>query len=365
MSEENKNTNIKANPEETKRLREIVLESIGEKKEEKQEKSVVDEKISNFLVKNAGKKSAPEVFSIAKKLKKETRNKVLESLGEKKVERQKMQKPKKINQARLPVRQTGLLVPQASAVINENKNKERSKILIAEAIKFSLAFIILCFISLNLLFSFIVYTFQPKNRIFIELSKYFITPVVLSNVGWIEYYDYQNYLLKNYGVNANLASEQVQIDLIERMAIKKIAKEYGIKIYSISNINDEAFARINKAVLLSSLNKGPLEKITKARELIMAGDNFQEVVKKYSDEYSYGFITKEGALEKFGPAVKHLDIGEISNIILTADGYYLIQMTEKREGAYGLKHIFIKANKTLEDLVKEETKSIKLWSLVD
>jgi parvulin-like peptidyl-prolyl isomerase len=81
-----------------------------------------------------------------------------------------------------------------------------------------------------------------------------------------------------------------------------------------------------------------LEKIGEIRERILAGESFAELAKKYSEDPSsapmggdLGFLEPDQLDETFGDAALKLKVGELSDIVETAQGYHIIQMLGKKE----------------------------------
>ena len=149
-------------------------------------------------------------------------------------------------------------------------------------------------------------------------------------------------------------------ELLKKIVYKKLAKEYGLVVGS-SNLMTDLEKRI---VIDKEKNQSSLARIAKIKDLIKQGKTFEEV-KKYSDEFESGVYMKNDlAQEKFGRLIIYLSEGQISDILVSGNGYYLIKKNNQNNNLINISYIFIKAT-TLDDYVNNELSNLNVLSLVD
>jgi parvulin-like peptidyl-prolyl isomerase len=59
-----------------------------------------------------------------------------------------------------------------------------------------------------------------------------------------------------------------------------------------------------------------------------------------------------------------LEIGEISDVVTSQSGYYILRREDKGDNSFAFSYVFIKAQ-TLDDYIIQETNNIKMWSFAD
>jgi peptidyl-prolyl cis-trans isomerase SurA len=100
-------------------------------------------------------------------------------------------------------------------------------------------------------------------------------------------------------------------------------------------------------------------KIDGIRARAVAGESFAELAKSYSEDPSaplggdLGFVKPEDLAEAvFADAASNLGVGEISEPVLTAFGYHIIQCTEKNPdtGEVRLSHILVRMSASEDDI---------------
>ena len=80
-----------------------------------------------------------------------------------------------------------------------------------------------------------------------------------------------------------------------------------------------------------------LERVKEIRERILAGEDFAQLARKYSEDPmsapvggDLGFLEADKLDEQYEEATSLLEKGEVSDIVETAYGYHLIQLIERR-----------------------------------
>lgn len=89
---------------------------------------------------------------------------------------------------------------------------------------------------------------------------------------------------------------------------------------------------------------------------LKAGDSFEELAKEYSQDPgsaqkggSLGMVRHGVLFREFEDAALMLEPGEVSDVVQTPVGYHMIQMVEKKEGAFHARHILIRLDVTDQD----------------
>jgi len=161
--------------------------------------------------------------------------------------------------------------------------------------------------------------------------------------------------------------------LVERVLQRDMARQRGeITEDDLRRYYDENQARLPrrpevvhlKTIFLgfetsSGATAASREKIDALRARIVAGEDFAEVAKAESEDPSsalggdLGFLRPQDLREAaFAQAAGSLEVGQLSEPVLTVYGYHLIQVTEKREasGEVRLRHILVRAQPSDEDM---------------
>jgi parvulin-like peptidyl-prolyl isomerase len=101
---------------------------------------------------------------------------------------------------------------------------------------------------------------------------------------------------------------------------------------------------------LSAQVDSSLVKIKEVQKKLLAGEDFCELVKKYSQDnasvYKCGeigtFKTGENLVKEYEEAMVSLKVGETSGIVKSPYGYHLIQLLAKSNDGYRSRHIMIR-----------------------
>lgn len=228
-------------------------------------------------------------------------------------------------------------------------SKNKSRIIYAVlffSLFFALAYIIFCLLALRL---------KVDNEIFRAAENYLPVPAVITNQGIISNHDFRRIETESY-LSYSLAERKKY--LAKFMVLKSIREKYGLAENAV--YGDLAL----KYALDKDFNQAGLSRINKISAL-MGGRGEIKLFGKYADEYNDGaYYDAEQAAERFGPAVSELPIGQISDVIVRADGYYIVERIADKNGRIGLRYLFIRA-RTLEQYVAERIEKIKVFILAD
>jgi len=219
-----------------------------------------------------------------------------------------------------------------------------------------------------LVFNLILISFNVDNKYTRLIANYLPVPAYITNIGMINYYDYKdmtNRVKSNYNQTKQIktASEiktAVEQNLIRSIIYSDLAEKYKLKA------NKEDLEKILAIEIVKDrqINQIGISRIGKIYNLLNSGNNL-ETLKIYADDYSSGsYFSHDQALEKFGSVVDSLAVGQISNIIPTSQGYYIIRINDKSDNNLDLTYLFVKAE-TLDDYTNQQLSKIRVFSLVN
>jgi len=268
-----------------------------------------------------------------------------------------------------------------------------------------------------------LYAYRWENKYAYTVTKYIPYPIAFVNGNFISYHSYLEHLnmVKNYQTNfkkVNFSSKEGKIQLesmrketIDTLVDNKIvlveAKKQNIKIdqkelddsYAQlikSNSGEKAFAEVLKKYygmtvnefkedvykdrllrqkLLQKfssdedLNKESKKKAEEILAKIKAGEDFQELAKKYSQDSTaasggdLGTFGKGKMLPDFEKAAFALKANEISGLVKTTYGYHIIKVTEIKGDQIHAYHILIKT-KDFQTWLDDAIKNAKVRLLV-
>jgi len=211
-----------------------------------------------------------------------------------------------------------------------------------------------------LLFVLLLIKINPDNKATRMIAQYVPVPALISSVGVVEYYDYEDKkslfnsefrTIDNKSLNKIFA-----LDFILNSLIKK---------YEI-NYNDKDFKqKIDKSIMLDlDINNVGIKRIQKIKDLIDKGESFVQVSNKYGDRVDkIDFENEQSAIKKFGSKLAGLKIDQVSNIIAYDGGYYIFKRY-KKDSKFALSYVYI-SSVSLDDYLNKEASKLKIWSLVD
>jgi|GEM_PF-1656032 len=216
-------------------------------------------------------------------------------------------------------------------------------------------------VSLAVIFSAVVYlilclaVLRFNNGFTGRIANYLSVPAVITNHGIISYNDFRKIKDSNY-LNLNLGGKRAY--LADWLAWRDLSIKYELPV----NATREDLAI--KYVLDKDFNQIGLSRINKINALLNEGSEF-ESLGKYADEYNGGtYYDSKSAADKFGSTVSGLANNQVSKIIAQADGYYIIQRIDDKNGQLGLKYIFIKAQ-TLDQYIQKQLTKAKVFILAN
>jgi hypothetical protein len=246
---------------------------------------------------------------------------------------------------------------KAFKLFKKNFNNKLNEILLV--VKRNIGYVVLylvLFLTISYaVFCLLILRFNLDNSAVRKIEKFFPVPAAITNQGLINYYDFQEIKNSNY---ENFNSSDKKIALTKWVIFKQLSKKYDLSFDPSGDNLITAF------VADTDFNQVGLSRIKKISELLKNTDGIEKL-SKYADQYSkVTYYDNESAREKFGKTVLNLDINQISNIIFSADGYYIVQIVDKSDNRLGVKYLFIGA-KTLDQYINEILSNIKIFILAN
>jgi peptidyl-prolyl cis-trans isomerase SurA len=121
------------------------------------------------------------------------------------------------------------------------------------------------------------------------------------------------------------------------------------------------YAKVN-----SSAKQATQAKLNELRARILAGESFEELAKKYSEDPGsgaqggyLGFFKRKELVPEYEAAALRLEPGGLSPVVESQFGFHLIQLIERKGEQYSTRHILLKpatgttdANEASQDLAK-------------
>ena len=195
-----------------------------------------------------------------------------------------------------------------------------------------------------------------------KISRIFPVPVLITASGFMNYYQYKDLTsqMKNGYNGPEEIKQAVKINFSRDIIINDLIKKYGIKNenFKIEDLSD-------KIIYDFEVNQVAINRIQKIKQMIEANSDFVKIADKYGDEQGKLVIliadeNKYSYIDK----VKNLSIGEISDIALTPEGYYIFRCYGKTSAELELSYVLVKPI-ALEEYIEQAIYNLQIWSLVD
>lgn len=194
-----------------------------------------------------------------------------------------------------------------------------------------------------------------KNRIIADLARK--SKIRIDNNEIEEYY---NFLLVNF-------------DISKEDATPEIENLFGISVQKFKDtfvLPDLRKSKLKIAFFHQNQDSPEYKRITQARSALVSGGDFAELAETYSDDESSKFIAGElGFLSHsdMGPWLAgrafSLDIGQISDIVISPSGYHIMQVISKdmENNKLNLRHIFVNGP-NFEEYFEKERQTYKAYT---
>ena len=209
----------------------------------------------------------------------------------------------------------------------------------------AIAYLVLCLIILR---------WKIDNKIFDRIAYYVPVPAAITNQGIINYIDFKK---AGNGAYLNLNLSEKKTYLAKWKILNNLKKKYGDSLGLTNRELAIKFASDN------NFNQVGLSRIIKILALLKSNIAIEQLA-KYADEYNEVFYFDNEAVEKFGPAILELSVGQASNIIIRPEGYYIAERLDAENNRLAVKHIFIKAI-SLNQYMANRLGKIKIFILAN
>jgi len=318
----------------------------------KKKKTVIDEerKAQNDKRKKSNKEIALRDKKYQDKVMKEKREKEKREKEESIVENKKIKREKrreKIKKFKHKVKNARLKIHKDIVFFFKNIKKNLKKI-----IYFLLILLIIFIIIYFVLFS-LLKKYKLNNDFSQLLSSTLHFPAMMIDGQFIPYNDYMS---KRDELGVGLALDQYFIDTVY---LERIAERNNYK----GNINITELKEV--ANIDKEVNKVGINRVQKIKQLINKDkSSFVAVSNKYGDRMGkLDYKNPNGFRDDFGSDLGELKVGEVSDVFVADDGYYIFKRFEK-DDLYSLSYVFINAN-SLEDYLLEVQGKTKVFNYID
>lgn len=202
----------------------------------------------------------------------------------------------------------------------------------------------------------ILHTLIENRAVEVLFDKY---DLVLANQELDRYY---NYLLKKFGVPSLEAD-------------RKIASLFGISEAKFKKMivkPDLRRIKLSFFLLENQVDSEDFRQARQVREELQRGIDFASASEIYSEDEtnryvggSLGFVAYEELPPWIEDKVRNLSLGEISEVVTSADGYHIFSMIARSPGGKKvyLRDILIKA-KPFENFLEDELENYRIYSFV-
>ena len=229
---------------------------------------------------------------------------------------------------------------------------------------FGLAAALLLYASLTI----VIIEYNIDNRFTRQIARLIPIPAYVSKEGTVNYFTYRDIraYLEESGLKGEELMKATKVSVVEKIIIDNLARRYGLVPESVPDRQGGIRAVLNERIVFDqNINQVGIKRIKKIKELIDQSGDFVKVANKYGDDQDR--ITLSPADEgeyAYYEKISGLNVGDVSQIITTSDGYYLFRCFDKKSDNLYLSFVYVRA-KTLSEYINESIVNYKLWSLVD
>lgn len=230
---------------------------------------------------------------------------------------------------------------------------------------------IISVIVISLFFIIVVYTFilvfivkfHFDNTVTRRIANIIPVPAIITDAGIVEYYSYTD-LVTNLFLQKGTTREEAQLEakylIAQQMIVRDLAQKYGIK-----DVQSDLLDAVRERVPYDNdINQVAINRVYKIKEMINQGSDFVSVANKYGDSQGKLDLTDDNKKNyPFANELEKLNINEVSDIVVTKDGYYIFKVFGKIGSNSALSYVFVRAV-SLDEYVSEKIMNYKMWSLV-
>lgn len=190
---------------------------------------------------------------------------------------------------------------------------------------------------------------------------------------WSQQLGSESKIEEYFGIPVSRIKRQFREEVKNRLMVETLQSQYVQKI-TITRPEVERFYETMKDSLpemkdmvkishiLRKIRAGgegrdeALKKIQDIRRRILAGEDFSQLARQYSEDPGsasrggeLGFISRGDFVKEFEEVAFHLQEGELSEIVETQFGFHLIQVVERRGEKINVRHILIRLRPSEDD----------------
>ncbi len=191
--------------------------------------------------------------------------------------------------------------------------------------------------------------------------------------------DFQKYLTTN-NINEDFLRIWLKDQILGSKVYESITKDISVTDEEVQKYYDEnretvfktpeqievshILVKFGETDTTQKTKEEALEKIKVAQEKINAGDSFEDIANRYSEDENtntkggaLGYFSKGELVSEFEDAAFTLKIGEVSDIVETTYGFHIIKVTSRKAEAITP---FIEVKEQIKDYLLKDLKS-KKW----
>lgn len=194
------------------------------------------------------------------------------------------------------------------------------------------------------------FTFKPQSGLFRAIARLVPVPGLISSYGFVEFYQYLD--LKQSLLARGTAPGQL-VDLataasVEWQILEQLARYYQLPMADSAPV---LLDNLGKAVVSDKeINAIAFSSIRKIKQEIANGKSLDEVAAGHNATVANEYYANDDAQKKFGPSFLSLAEGAMSNIVVSPEGFYIVQKMKATNEAVEVKYVLVKP-KTLSDIV--------------
>ncbi len=202
------------------------------------------------------------------------------------------------------------------------------------------------------------FTFKPQAPFFRQIAKIVPVPGLASTYGFVEFYQYLDLKenLSGKGVAKEDLADAATSVSVEWQILEQLARYYQLPPTTSAAAMLE---NLGKAVVSDKeINASAFSTIRKVKQEISNGMGFEEAASKHGAMVAKEYFAIADAKQKFGPSFESLADGAISSIVVSPDGFYIVQKVASGGESVEARYLLVKP-KTLSDIVDERLAKAK------
>ena len=220
--------------------------------------------------------------------------------------------------------------------------------------------VLLVILLIYIIFVVLVVKLKTDNILLRKIDAYIPIPAAISTKDYVDYFKY---------IDASKFMEEEYSDGPEEKAkiIKTIIYNDLIKEYNLTGLEpDKAEYKLRQLIIFHpDVNQVSLARIKNIDRIIAENSDLSYQAKQFGDESGTIELnsTNENQLA-FSDSAKQLDIGQISKIIYTNEGYYILKCLNKSNNSGTFEYVFVKAN-SLDEYINKKAQNSNYFFLIN